>query len=536
MSIIKDTKNLDIDIDTIAENDKAAYELISSNNSLGVFQIEGSRFLMDFAAEAKPQCITDLATVISLCRPGPLSMGATDDYIDRRAGKKSRTFEIKEYDYIFEETDGLLCIHEDTMVLLSSGIHLPIRQILAGDSLMSFDSKTSKIEEAECKDVKVSPRTFGLDIELDNGFKITLTPDHKVMTQEGMKEVQDLDKTKDLVCIDYEHRITPVVKDLHEDAGMVIPVAYLMGLTCANPGSLDSCEIRLSNEYEGSSLTTWIKSLFPNSKVKYIRKGRLHSLRINTQKSEHFLGDPLISTEVAQEVLYDNNTSYGRRVFADILSSPVDVRVAYLSGMLDSHSGSLFESDTKVLCHLTVFDEGLKFDVSLLLRSLGIGHRIDYSGIHLTDKNKVEKLCFGQLVLKDFYERERNSMSSDYTYWTNKDYFCEHANIQSISQRGYLEKFKLASPGIFDKRKFHKYSSVLKVGHDFGDVRFCKIRSIESAGPGIYYSISVHTHHNLVGNGVIISNCFQEQFMQLSGDMCGFDDIKRDVLRKATAS
>ena len=117
IDLIKHRLDIDIDIDNIPEDDFGAYDLIGSNNSLAIFQIEGSRGLMDFAAASKPANIVDLATVISLFRPGPMGLGATDDYINRRSGKEPSVFEIPEYDYIFKETLGLISFQEQFMQL-----------------------------------------------------------------------------------------------------------------------------------------------------------------------------------------------------------------------------------------------------------------------------------------------------------------------------------------------------------------------------------------------------------------------------------
>lgn len=100
-------------------DDLKAFKLISDNNSLGVFQIEGSKALRDFAAAAKPKSIQDISAIISLYRPGPMGMGALDMYLARKNGNESRTFKIPEYDYIFKDTYGLL-IYQEQLIRLAA--------------------------------------------------------------------------------------------------------------------------------------------------------------------------------------------------------------------------------------------------------------------------------------------------------------------------------------------------------------------------------------------------------------------------------
>lgn len=108
-----------IDIDSISLDDEDVYKVIHNNNSLGVFQIEGSKGLRDFAAACKPTDIEDLSAIISLFRPGPMGMGALEEYIKRKADSTgaSSKFEIPEYNYIFEKTYGLLIYQEQLMQL-----------------------------------------------------------------------------------------------------------------------------------------------------------------------------------------------------------------------------------------------------------------------------------------------------------------------------------------------------------------------------------------------------------------------------------
>lgn len=118
IELIKKNRGIDLDIYDIPLDDKKAYDLISSGNSLAVFQLEGSQSLRDFAAKAKPTCIQDISAIISLYRPGPIGMGALDKYLARKLGQEKCTFNVPEFDYIFKDTYGLL-IYQEQLIRLS---------------------------------------------------------------------------------------------------------------------------------------------------------------------------------------------------------------------------------------------------------------------------------------------------------------------------------------------------------------------------------------------------------------------------------
>ena len=117
--LIKKTKRQTVTEKDIPLDDPDSFKIIAEGNSLGIFQIEGSQGLRDFAATCAPQSINDVAAVISLYRPGPMGMGALESYIARKKGLESNIFTIPEYNYIFEDTYGLLIYQEQLMRLAS---------------------------------------------------------------------------------------------------------------------------------------------------------------------------------------------------------------------------------------------------------------------------------------------------------------------------------------------------------------------------------------------------------------------------------
>lgn len=79
LEFIKQSKGLDIDLSTIDYNVKEVYDMLSTGNTDGVFQLE-SRGMKQFIMELQPQCLEDLIAGISLFRPGPMDQIPTYIY------------------------------------------------------------------------------------------------------------------------------------------------------------------------------------------------------------------------------------------------------------------------------------------------------------------------------------------------------------------------------------------------------------------------------------------------------------------------
>lgn len=68
---------------------------------------------------------------------------------------------------------------------------------------------------------------------------------------------------------------------------------------------------------------------------------------------------------------------------------------------------------------------------------------------------------------------------------------------------------------------------------DCSDILTMKVRSITPVENQTFYSISVSNTHNLIANGFVIANCYQEQSMRIAQDIAGFSEQDADILRKA---
>lgn len=73
LELIQKNHNIEIDFSKMEYDDKKVYELLSSGNTLGIFQLE-SAGMRQFMKELKPNNFEDIVAGISLYRPGPMDV------------------------------------------------------------------------------------------------------------------------------------------------------------------------------------------------------------------------------------------------------------------------------------------------------------------------------------------------------------------------------------------------------------------------------------------------------------------------------
>ncbi|HAG60473.1 MAG TPA: DNA polymerase III subunit alpha, partial [Arthrobacter bacterium] len=126
-------RGLDLDLDSLALDDVASYELLARGDTLGVFQLDGGP-MRSLLKLMKPDNFEDISAVLALYRPGPMGANAHTDYALRKNGIQEVIPihpELKEpLSEILGGTYGLIVYQEQVMA---------IAQKLAGYSLGAAD-------------------------------------------------------------------------------------------------------------------------------------------------------------------------------------------------------------------------------------------------------------------------------------------------------------------------------------------------------------------------------------------------------------
>ncbi len=110
-------------------DDAAAYELLSSGQTAGVFQLE-SMGMRDLLVRLRPERFEDLIAILALYRPGPIGSGMVDEFIKRKRGSIPIKYEVPQLEDILKETYGVIVYQEQVM---------KIANVLAGFSLQEAD-------------------------------------------------------------------------------------------------------------------------------------------------------------------------------------------------------------------------------------------------------------------------------------------------------------------------------------------------------------------------------------------------------------
>lgn len=129
VQMIRDGQNQEFDITRLRDDDKASYDLISSGNTTGIFQLESSG-MKEMLVKLKPSCFEDVIAACALYRPGPLGSGMVDDFIERKHGRKQVVYDLPQLEPILKDTYGVIVYQEQVMQIARS---------LAGYSLGQAD-------------------------------------------------------------------------------------------------------------------------------------------------------------------------------------------------------------------------------------------------------------------------------------------------------------------------------------------------------------------------------------------------------------
>ena len=115
IELVKKYKDIDINIATINVDDQEVYKNIFQKGKIeGIFQFENSSGFRDLCLQVKPRSIEDLSAITSLWRPGPISCGATSQYVDNRKGGNPQLL-LQQLEPILERTAGVLVYQEQVM-------------------------------------------------------------------------------------------------------------------------------------------------------------------------------------------------------------------------------------------------------------------------------------------------------------------------------------------------------------------------------------------------------------------------------------
>ena len=162
IEIIKERRDIEVDIDTVPLNDQKTYHLLSTAQTSGVFQLE-SAGMRDLLKKMGVNDFEDIIAILALYRPGPMGSGMLDDFIQRKNKKTAVRYESKKLEPILASTYGIMVYQEQVMRIASD---------LAGFSLSHADLLRRAMAKKH-PEVMERQRKFFIEGCLKNSIKET---------------------------------------------------------------------------------------------------------------------------------------------------------------------------------------------------------------------------------------------------------------------------------------------------------------------------------------------------------------------------
>ena len=115
VKLVRESRGVEIDLQTLPLDDGSTFELLSSGNTTDVFQLE-SAGMQRYIEKLKPSNIGDIAAMIALYRPGP--MENIDRFIDAKHGRAEVTYPHPSLKELLDETYGIIVYQDQVLLIL----------------------------------------------------------------------------------------------------------------------------------------------------------------------------------------------------------------------------------------------------------------------------------------------------------------------------------------------------------------------------------------------------------------------------------
>lgn len=495
----------DLDVDNVDRFDKTTWDLLARGQLSGVFQVE-KQFVRGYAKRMNLAKIDpwQLAVMVAIIRPGMMDTGNTERYLRRASGQETPTPLHPLLAETFKKTYGIMCFHGDTRVAMADGSEKPIRDVRVGDRVVAcrWPEKHAQIRDVLWQGA--TRRQDGVRITLENGFALTVTPDHKIYGWGGKVEAGSL-RVGDLVATGHH-----LPTDSHKSEGLAPwlgtdqNVAYFLGQVCGDGSMLSSgCRLCAGSLANRKKLEQWLAKHLPGLRVTPLFSTRAWYLQISSPELAG-LPAPFNRTTKLSVLLQEAGLRCGashKRIPHRIMTAPASVQAAFMAGLIDSDGSLCRMSRGSGTANISSVSVELREDVRALCAQFGIPTSIyaKAAKVFMWDTLALSRLVRPYLVLRDF-----------------------KGTLTSGGRRGRVPKGNKTTFSMHAKR----------YGHDLGSLRFYRVKAVEPVRDQQFYCINVQEHHNLFANGILAENCFQEDVMWCARDLAGFSLAEADVLRK----
>ncbi|MEE2947381.1 MAG: DNA polymerase III subunit alpha [Verrucomicrobiota bacterium] len=156
--MVKQWRDIEVDLDHLPTDDAKAYEQLNSGHTVGVFQLE-SGGMRDLCRKFKLGSIEHITALVALYRPGPMDL--IPDFIRRRHGEVEINYPHPLLEPIANETYGILIYQEQVM---------KAAQVLAGYTLGAADLLRRAMGKKKVEEMKQQRDQFVQGCEEHNNI------------------------------------------------------------------------------------------------------------------------------------------------------------------------------------------------------------------------------------------------------------------------------------------------------------------------------------------------------------------------------
>ena len=162
LRIIKKIHGQEIDFNSVPDDDKKTFAMLSKGQTIGLFQVESSG-IQRYLRELKPTSFEDILSMIALYRPGP--MDSIPDFIAAEHGKKEVRYLHPDLKPILEKTYGVIVTQDQVLEITRKFAGFSYAQ---ADILRKAVGKKIKslLDEQKDKFISGAMKTSNVSLEL----------------------------------------------------------------------------------------------------------------------------------------------------------------------------------------------------------------------------------------------------------------------------------------------------------------------------------------------------------------------------------
>lgn len=477
---------------------EGVFKDISDGKTETVFQL-GTSTMTPTCIKFKPDSIEDLAVISSLQRPGPanyidpeFNRNMPDEYIERKFGRSCGNFKV--LDNLIPETYGILCIAKNSKVKTKEG-QKNIQDVKVDDFVQTEDGTYQRVINTANNGIKKTIR-----IRLDNSEELILTPDHKVLTDIGWIEAQNLNDRRLVKHFWTEDNQIPEGTDQDWLIGLMLADGDLCATTptiaCSSKDFAEQLKIIADNTFD-----------FLDCSVKFRLRCWYVGLRVKKELRSYNKIGPV------RELLVNLNL-YKKDSFTKKFPY---ISKKMIEGFIEG-DGCLFNN------RIRIKNESMARDIFNGLQSLKIK-----SSLFLEDNDTVNTVGFDPSLLNFKIKKKIKRINNGIFY--PKNLFKYKVPRKSNNRQYFYPKLSIKRPFISE----HTLKNICaENGFDFDfSNTWSRVIRIKNGEDLEVHDLTVEKNHSFVVGGSVVHNCYQEQLSEIVMKIGGFSQEESEEVREA---